>query len=61
MATNRQLEVRIAALEAQANVDVSALEQRLAALETKACPQQAVLDAMEARLAVLDGDHVPTP
>lgn len=69
MATNRQLETRIAALETcvamlvetSGSVDLSAIESRLTALEQTTCPQQSVLDDMGARLTVLDGDHVPTP
>lgn len=63
MATNRQLELRIAALETAVKAlgDVADLSARLAALEQKECPQQAELDAIKAALAVLTGDHVPTP
>lgn len=75
MATNAQLEARIRALETwKARVDIRlniletaapadliVLEERVSTLEDKTCPQQDVLDNMEARLAVLDGDHVPTP
>jgi BMFP domain-containing protein YqiC len=54
---------KIAALEARpigGTTDLTALTTRIAVLEAKVCPQQAVLDDMAAKLAVLVPDHVPT-
>jgi uncharacterized coiled-coil protein SlyX len=42
-------------------VDLTTLTARVAALEEKLCPQQAVLDGMAADITVLKQDHVPTP
>lgn len=40
---------------------VTALAAAVAKLQTTVCPQQSVLDNHEARLDVLDNDHLPTP
>ena len=72
-ATNRQLENRVAALEAWQAIakqqiaalqvggspDLTALTARVTKLEQTPCGQQAVIDNHESRLDVLDADHIP--
>ena len=55
----QELASRVVALEAGGSVDVSALDARLTVLENKTCPQQSYLDQLEARLQVLELDHIP--
>jgi len=66
-ATNKQLEDRVKALEAMVAALIATPSgdhttpcTRLTTLENKTCPQQTVLDDLDARLDVLDADHIPT-
>lgn len=55
------LTTRVTALEQKPTGDTAALEARVAALEERTCPHEEVSDptTFEARLRLLEADHIP--